>query len=69
MFDDELEQIEYKVYETPQPEGETLREGTKHSDIPFNPSLSWEKFFSRFLMSISGCINGAIQRGSLEPRG
>jgi hypothetical protein len=69
IIDDGMESIQYKVYEVPQDgDAKTFADNTKHFDIPFNPDMTWHRALSRLLMAISGSINGAINRGELEPR-
>jgi len=65
----DMDKIHYRVYETPQPEGDTLTENTKHCDRSFNPNLSWDRELGSLLMSISGSINGAINRDNLQKAG
>lgn len=44
--------------------GQLIKEKTYAFDFKFNPSLSWEKQISRFLMSVSGSINGEVHESS-----
>lgn len=44
--------------------GDLIKEKTYDFNFKFNPSLGWDKQISRFLMSVSGSINGEIRRGS-----
>lgn len=58
--------VKYKVYEIPSKENGFNSKGKCHFDLPFNPSLSWDENISKLIMAISGCINGALNRGEIE---
>lgn len=44
--------------------GDLINEKTYSFDFKFNPSLSWDKQISRFLMSVSGSINREVHESS-----
>lgn len=63
---EKFETITYRVTNTDS--GKVVRETSRDSEYPFNPSWTWESFISRLLMGVSGVLNGTINRESVEPR-